>query len=320
MGKQTIARRCLGVNNRVSPDRLKQYSYRDETYELASGVNIFIDDNDTPTRRCGQLPVQTGEFHSLFRDTGECLVVKEYTNEAALYLVNTDLSLTGVRSGMTKEARMSYAQVGTKIYYMNGNEQGYVENGISKLWPEIVRITGDGYTFQRPVNERNDIEYTGPPLGSKLAFFQNRIWIVEKNVMWPSQPDLFGTFDREEYLIMPTDILMVRPVAGGMWISDSKETGFVPTMQAGEKFENYRYIKKASVPAHEWSACHQLVDLSNTRRKIPGLSALWSSDEGLCIGTADGQLIIETDDKLIYPHGGSGATVASKNNVINIVR
>jgi hypothetical protein len=53
--------------------------------------------------------------------------------------------------------------------------------------------------------------------------------------------------------------------------------------------------------------------------KLSGLCAVWSSDNGLCVGSSDGQLIVVTEQKLIYPTGASGATVIDGFNIINNV-
>ena len=79
------------------------------------------------------------------------------------------------------------------------------------------------------------------------------------------------------------------------------------------------YDKKSPFPAHEWSVNINLVDLAQTMFKVPGLSAVWSSDEGLCIGSSDGQLTVATKNNLIYPTGSSGSTVVDKHNVINSI-
>ena len=108
----------------------------------------------------------------------------------------------------------------------------------------------------------------------------------------------------------------MRPVASGVWVSDSETTGFI---RAASKWEGYMYERKSSYPVHEWSDNNRVVDLSSSYLKIPGMSAVWSSDEGLCIGTADGRLIVETIDRLVYPTGSRGATVVYGNNVINTI-
>ena len=109
---------------------------------------------------------------------------------------------------------------------------------------------------------------------------------------------------------------MVKPVTNGVWVSDSEKTGFIP---ASDKFEEMRFAKRSSFPAHEWSEAIELVDLSKTSLQLPGQSAIWSSDAGLNIGTEDGQLMVTTEAKLIYPTGAKGATLIDSHTVINTI-
>jgi hypothetical protein len=109
---------------------------------------------------------------------------------------------------------------------------------------------------------------------------------------------------------------MIKPVQSGVWVSTEEYTGFI---RGADKFSDMSFEKKTEVPAHECSANIELVDLFNTSLQVQGLSAVWSSDDGLSIGTADGTLIVPTANKLLYPTGSSGATIVSDYNVINSV-
>ena len=109
-------------------------------------------------------------------------------------------------------------------------------------------------------------------------------------------------------------IRMIAPVLGGFWVSDCDKTYFV---RAGETIEAYSLESKSNTPAHVYSLNHKLVDLSFM--DIPGLSAVWSSDEGQCIGSQDGTLIIKTKSKLRYPKGTFGSTICFDKKIINSV-
>lgn len=308
MAESIILKGALGINNKIDPLR-HQYNPDTGIGFLAEAINCDIDDSGMISRRPGQVEISDLVSHSVFCDKGDCFVMQDRTvqNDAALYQVGTDLSLTGVRSGMTKGAKVSFCQVGAKIYYSNNYQNGVIENGISSSWP--VSSEHIGATTIRA--------FYNAPIGSHIAFFQQAMWIAEDNIIWLSEPNAFGKFDfSRKYFQFGSNILLVKPVVGGVWVSDEVKTGFIAS---GNKFEDMKWNKKSSFPAHEWSENIELVDLSKTELQIPGLSAVWSSDEGLCVGTPDGELIITTKEKLFYPTGANGATVVNGSNVINTV-
>ena len=301
--------RVEGVNNKVDPSKIKSAQQRDGAVviELAEAVDCDIDDTGRISRRYGQVRISADAFDDAFCDKGDCFVVKNRTSDSAIYQLSADLvTLTGVRSGLSKGARVSFVQVGDKTYYSNGYQNGVIEGGVSSPWPAATHL---GATTTR--------EFYAPPIGTRLAWFGGHMLIVKDNVVWITERYEYGKVRMaKNFWQMGTDITMIKPVAGGIWLSDQGQTGFV----SGEgHVSDFGYLKKSSFPAHEWSENIELVDLSQSVLEIPGLSAVWSSNEGLCIGSESGQLIVSTKDKLVYPTGGSGATVVDGNNVINSV-
>ncbi len=294
-----------GLNNIVDPVRLK-YDADTGVAELAEAVNVDIDNTGRVSRRAGQETVSIGAYHSLFCDKADCFVVEDRAADAAIFKVATDFTLSGVRSGLTKGARVSFCQIGGKTYYANGYQNGVIEAGISSPWPSS--------TYVGPDTSRS---YSPAPVGTHLAFFSGCMWIAKDNVVWVSEPWAFGLFDMaRRFFQFGSNVTMIKPVAGGVWVSDEEKTGFVA---AGEKFEQAQFVKKLNFPAHEWSENIELVDLSQSVFQVQGLSAVWSCDAGLCIGSPDGQLIVTTEKKLIYPKGAQGATLVDKNKAINTV-
>lgn len=304
--KVPIIRKCAGINNKLDPKRLRTNDRETGLTDLATGSNIDIDDSGQISCRLGQEPDSTTVSHSIFCDGGDCFVAQDRTSDTAIYRINADFTLTEVRSGLTKSERLSYFQAGDKTYYSNNIQNGRIIAGVSEAWPTST------YYGQDSLNE-----YSNAPVGKHIAYFQGRAWIAVGPTIYCSIPFRLGTFRLAAHFFnFNTDIRMIRPVAGGVWVSDSETTGFIA---AANSWAGYRYDKKLSVPAHEWSDNHRLEDLSKSYLKIPGLSAVWSCDDGVCIGTPDGQLIIETKERLIYPKGAIGATVVRNNIIINSV-
>lgn len=296
-----------GINNKIDPSRLP-YNPKKGIGELEEAVNCDIDDSMMITRRFGQVEISASSFLTVFCDKGDCFAVMERTDDAAIMLVGADLSFTGIRSSLTKGERPGFCQVGSKTYYSSRYQNGVIENGVSGPWPGSAHF---GIETTRV--------FYDAPLGQHIAYFDGHMLIAQGNVIWISERYEPGKFRmKKNFFQMGTDVRMIKPVLNGLWVSDSEKTGFVPSGQ-GQQLANSPFLKKSSFPAHEWSENIELVDLGKTVIQVPGMSAVWSSDEGLCVGTEDGQLIVTTEDKLFYPAGDIGATVVDGHNVINSV-
>lgn len=304
--------RCNGINNKLNPKRLP---YNDETglTDLAEGVNIDIDDSGMPETRLGQVSISDGPTHSAFCDGGTAYCAQDGASYTALYRINADFSLTpivdytsGLATDFTKGAYFSYTQVGSKVFFTNGYQKGYLIDGVSYAWPVGV--------YKGPDEQS---EFSQAPTCNIIAYFDGRMWVAVDHTIYCSLPYKLGLFRFAKYYFkLSTTVKMIRPVASGVWVSNSTTTGFI---KHSDKWDGHTYERKAQVPAHLGSDYCRLSDLSNSQWQIPGLSAVWSSDEGKTIGTPDGQLINVTSKKLVYPAGSRGATVVSDNIVINSV-
>jgi hypothetical protein len=278
MKPSTIFSAATGLNTVVDPVRLP---FSKGVTDLGVAVNIEIDQSGRVTRRKGQTLLQSGAYHSLFCDSGDCFVVKD----TALYQVAADGSLTGIRSGLTPD-KMSFAQSGDRTYYTNGYEKGWIEGGVSNAW-QIGTFTGP---------DTNRI-FSAPITGNHLSIFSGRMFISEDNVLWWSEPYDFGLFNKaESFIQFHTKILMIKSVAGGMFLSTEENTYFLE----GVNPRAWNARKVCPFPAVEWSEAIEYRDGGDIGFD-PGLCALWASPEGAILGTPGGQIINITKEKIIYP-------------------
>ena len=288
-----------GLNTKVDPVRLP---YNGNVSDLAEAVNVSIDNTGRATRRSGWSKAVAGEFHSLWSDNGDCFVIKEGTSDASIMQVAVDLSLAGVRSGLTMDRRMSWVDVNGLTFYTNGRENGYIEEGVSKPWP-----TG---TYSGPDTSRSFIE---APVGSHLTFRGSRLHIAHDNTLWTSEPHSPGMYDPARgFWQFPTRIRMIKAVAAGIFVSDEKRTYYLQ----GNSPIDFVQTRVAPYPAHEWSVAHELVELDDLGFE-GGEGAVWSSSEGLCVGLPSGQVINLTKKKLDYPDYTKGATLICGYHAIN---
>lgn len=294
-----------GLNTTVDEARLVLNTETGEC-ELARGTNITIDRSGRPSRRVGFSQITAGSFHSLFCDGGPCLVVQERTNDAALMMAASDLSLFGLRSPLTKGKRMAFWQDGDITFYSNGVENGIVVDGVSKVWPDHTEHVG-------PETSRG---FFPAPIGHHLTVAHGRMWIFEGNVLWYSEPFAYGKFDKSRcYFQFHTPGRMVRGVRGGLWVADSQSTMFFEGSNPAEMVLQ----RKASYPILEWSDSIITVDAVEYGYEwSPGQSIVAVSSEGLCLLGPGGEFDNIGKRKILLPPGAtSGATLIRGDNAIH---
>lgn len=303
MANSIIFKGSSGLNNKINAFRLSYNSDTGIGY-LAECINCDIDDSGMISRRFGQ--IEKDSSNQVWCKGGDGFAVKHVDGSASLYITTDGEVFTPIWAGFTFGARFSFEQVGGRTYFMNGFESGYVEDGIVNPWPSSNHV---GSVTTR--------DFTNAPIGTKFAYHKSRMWIVDGKIVWVTEPGAFGKINKlKGHYQFGTDVLMIKPVKNGVWISDSEETSFIST---AERWVDNEFINKLPYPAHEWSENIELVDLIKTQFQIPGLSAIWSCNAGLVIGADDGQFNIVSEGILDYPPGGSGASVVDGHNVINSV-
>ena len=106
---------------------------------------------------------------------------------------------------------------------------------------------------------------------------------------------------------------MVRPVAGGIYVSDEKLTYFV----AGSDPDNFERKTVMESPAMEYSAMSDLVDPAVLGVEGDTPYAVWMSGEGLVFGSPAGQVIVPTRKRIKIPSGFTrGAVMLNGDNFI----
>jgi len=303
-----IIAKTLGVNNRVLPSRLA-YDIETGEVDLAEAVNCDIDDSRQITRRLGSSQISSVISHSAFCNKGDCFFVQDRTSDAAIYRLGDDfISYAGVRSGLTKGNRVAFCQVGDKTYYTNQVQTGVITDGVSAAWPDQSAHVGAATTR----------EFYPAPAGKHLEYWMGRMWISVGSVIYASEPFAVGKYAMARcFFQFGANVVMMKAVEGGMWVSTAEEIGFI---SRADDFKSLQWVGKDSrKPAHEWSVCHELVDLSKTALQIPGESAVWSSDDGVCVGKENGQLEVITEERLLYPASAEGATVVSDGKLFNSI-
>ena len=254
--------------------------------DVAEIVNMRIDQSGRPSKRVGQTLLEDGSFHSLYDSKYECFVAKDRDNDTAIYQISNDGTLTGIRSGLTYQAKICFKAYGNKVYYCNGSEQGYLFEGSSNIWS-----VGD---YFGPSTDRS---FTVPDRLNHLEIHSGRMYSSVGSVLYWSEPFRFDLFDQvRNFISFHSNIRMVLSVAGGLFISTEWNTYFL----TGNDPTKFTLVKIASFPALEWSACNEMVDGADIGFD-PGLCGLWNSVEGAILGFPSGQILNLTKEKIIYP-------------------
>jgi len=281
-------RGTTGINTVADPVRVP-HDLETGIMDLAEGINVSVDQTLRPNLRKGRKLLYAGDFHTIFHQDTICLLVGTEGSTDSLFILGTDMVPVGIRSGLTRGARMSFTEIDGQVFYANGFENGVVYGGLSHSWP------ADEYFGTETTRS-----FTGPPIGHHICWAFSRMFVARRNELWRSEEFRPGLFDRARgFYRFESELLMVKPVDAGLFVSDEHNTYFL----AGGDPEGFAEKKVADFPAIEWADALQYVEGSELGIEgvSPGPAALWASPEGAMLGSSSGQLINLNKRKVIYP-------------------
>ena len=296
-GPVPIFKGSSGLVNTLDPLRVP---WNPETgiMGLAAAVNVVIDDSGMVSRRDGFSEVDSGSWHSVFCDRGPCVAVKGDT----LYLIAEDLSLTSLRSGLSR--RLSFAQANDDLYYTSLDGFGIVSNGVHKDWIAEPYVGPD-----------TNRTFTPPYPAEHVAFWNGRIWLAMDNHIVCSEPFGWSWFDLHgSSILMDSRVRMLKPAQQGMFISSSRQVYFL----SGNSPEDYNLKLVDDVPALEHSAAVGFVDGIEMGMEFPGLVVFWVSEKGPVLGSSGGFTVQLSKDRVVYPETAPiGASLLRGYNLVH---
>jgi hypothetical protein len=261
--------------------------------------NVDFDRSGRVSRRKGwRFTDVQSSCHSLYSGGGNTLFV----SGSALYVLAGDLTATPIRN-VTSGARMYYEQVGSKTFYMNGAERGFVLEGVSYSWE---------YPDQAYGQKDSTKTYSPPPMGSILCYFRGRMYIVQNYVAWYSEAYNLFLYDLvRNFIGVESDITMFKGVERGIWIGTRNRVVFL----RGTGPEDFSWEKKALfgvVPGTDVEVdAGKLAD-----QRYTGVGVLFTSTEGVFYGSIDGHLMEISAKKLKLPGAVNGAGVVVNDKYI----
>jgi hypothetical protein len=298
----TIFRGTYGLNTKIDPARLGKNG---GVLDLAVAADVDVSDTGRLSRRKGYTKQTTSAAHSLFCEQGPCL----YVSGTGLYELHADYSST-LLATVTENARMNYAEINGRVYYLNGYEKGYIQDSGSHTWEKG--------TYYGPDTDR---VLSDPPIGTIVRHYRNRMYIAQKNVLWFSEPGAFGAFDLARGFVMyASDIRMVRPVEDGIFVSSSRNTYFLK----GSTPLEFVQLRVAPYPAVEgtdapFSGALIFGQEGASIMEGPGIAAMWLSEEGVCYGGPNGFYNVTLDKIADMPTGLTRAGLVHKGKYVGLI-
>lgn len=278
--------------------------------DLAACMNVDVSDAGRLSRRKGMTKLVEASTHSLFPVMDQYLLCVQGD---ALSVIGADLSTVTPIRNVTPGARMSFCLLDDTVYYVNGFEIGKVVDRVSKPWVAPAEVVGHNVTRQ----------FSSPPIGQRVAYFDGRMYIAQGKAIWYSEaygPDLFSMGD--SFLSFESTITMLRPVAGGLYVSDEHDTWFL----AGTDPAAFTWRKVDNLPTLPFSDITAIGTMvltsSGDYTFIPGKveSAFWLTLQGVIFGGPTGEIDKITDSKIDLPNNeySSGACLINGSTLIGV--
>ena len=265
-----------GINNLVDTASI-------EDTDLVSCTNFLIDEYGFPYTLFKSELVSAGAFIQTPQDPTLPYVVAQLGSGLAIYYVNEDLTLTGVRNGMSA-SKFSFTKHGSHVYYTNGFDNGRLQDSTSFLWPKVTKDSKDLRVFsEAPVGQHIE-NYLGlcvVSLGQTLYFSLD-----------PSKFELHADF-----LQFSAQITMVRRVPTGLFVSTTESVYFIQGALTGSSVP--RLV--CNTPALEWSDSAELIDGTDLGVDYSGQGVVWVSTDAVCVGLSSGEVKKINKHKIRYP-------------------
>lgn len=280
--------RFLGINNVDDATRLVPIVVDHEyAYPLATAVNVDIDNTFRLTSRKGFTEQLAGaDIHSLWSDGSTGLFV----DGTALRQLNDDLTARDVGAILSPGLRMSYVPWNERVYYTNRRQIGYVEN-----WAAYP-LADPQKQFKMPL-----------PPGQFIEYYRGCLYVADDKTLYMSDP-LCHYFDvRYGYKQFASTITLLRAVDDGLYIGDDKV--WWVSGKSGDEFDRTEAYSSRPIPFTDvW------INGQNVGAGLKGKVAIWTGENGICLGDNDGAVRNLTDFRYLLEPTRQGAGFIRENN------
>jgi hypothetical protein len=313
--KLSILKGSFGLRTQPDPSR-SPYSQGQGGFpgqiglvDLAACMNVDITDGNMIMRRRGTVKRVPENAHSVYEVRPYCLFVVD----DGLFLLKPGFS------GYVQISTVTPAPVCCEVvdgigYWSNGIQKGKVVGGVNQPWVKAATVYS---------NNQTRIFYD-PPAGNILGYYNGRMYIAgiaeDRKIVRYSEaygPDLFDFADA--FLSLESAVTMVRPVAGGIYVSDSERTHFVsgdPLKFDWKVVDNHPALPWSSKPVVGVMSMDQT---GNYVYQAGGKTevAFWLTNEGVMFGDATGNVTNITEEKIdLLPPYTSGAILVDGSTLL----
>lgn len=268
----------LGINNKVVDHRLS-FNADSGITAFESAVDVLVDRTGGIITKRGSSLLRSGRFNSKFNiGDGSFYVVEKRENDSILFkaVPNVDgtLEFYGIISGLPRESKFDYVRIGDRILYCTGFQNGILKDDVSNQW-----------TDQEWTGPDSDIKMVKPPVGTHIGMLSGRVLLSSYNELFYSEHGLIGLIDEAKNRVsIESDIIMVRPVQTGTFVSDTRAVYFLSGMDPNK----WLCKKVLNFPAVQWGTEQDLVDPSDFGFDTSDLSALFATVNGPFVGFPNG--------------------------------
>ncbi|MCK5849599.1 MAG: hypothetical protein KAH23_01695 [Kiritimatiellae bacterium] len=277
----------LGINNRITPKSLD--ITRSDLVEVASAVNVDIDNAYSPSRRTGHTRRVSGNFHSLHKNSLFGYGVKDD------HLVVFGKEMAPINLLAVSDNKMHFANVGKDVYFANGQVNGVINGTTLRPWDVGITRAGETRHFEKP------------PTGSVLEYYHGRMYMSVEGVLYASEPyaptlwDLSATF-----MDLGSHIRFVRGTGDTLYVS-TDNTIFALRGTSPSEFKQ-ELVAEGIIVAGTDVQVKGFLEYGN--------GMLATTTKGICFFGEDGRVVNLTEEKLVLPRTVSGGAFMIKDNYI----
>lgn len=268
-------------------------------------------------------PMATGQ-NDVITMGDEITGLDSHTHKARTRLIATSYTVGDKEGGLSNTVKVDADTVqmtlpmvvdewvtGVNVY---ATEQGGAElKLLTRLPKDTVQYTFDtGAVLGRPATNQH---LSPMKSGQWLRLWRGRLLVVRSNVIYFSQPlNYHLTDERFDYIAMPERITFLEVVDNGIWVGQMTGVAFL----AGVDIDEMSITHKAVLPPVVGSSTLMPAQTVGELAGGGNFVALWLSENGYCIGTADGS-VAEYHAGIMDGIAGVGNTALVGQRVVSVI-
>lgn len=266
------------LNNRLDPAQLGDD-------EMSVAENVDLDNRGGFRRRKGRTSVATlTDPHSLWAAPDNSVAL--YGHGGVLKRFWDDESSTSLLP-LSNDSALTFEVVNNLVMFSNGTDIGYVLDGVASL------LTAPSEQFK-----------VATAAGDFIALYNGRLFVLNHDGLYYTDPYTVDQMDERNSLIpllgTPT---MLLALDDGLWVGKGDKVIWL----GGGNPEEFTYKDKSSAVVAGTGVAHK--SAAKFGFNATGRFALWTSSEGICLGTNSGELQVITEATLAVSLAKSGAGI-----------